>query len=172
MRIGPFHVTEILGGVVASAVPGMLITPTPVFLGFIAFTSGMAVVRTLRWHLVRRNVIRSIATRDIFRLTASPHHRASWHGNSATFCVNPEGISWSLDEPERTYMLDGVFIEASLAQLERAYELNVSYPESEKGIINTIRALAQITNPKHEIPLDTIFDFEWEPPLPTPRRSS
>lgn len=48
MRIGPFHITEILGGVAGAAVVGVLVRPTPVILGVIAFVVGQAVVRTMR----------------------------------------------------------------------------------------------------------------------------
>jgi hypothetical protein len=48
MRIGPFHISEILGGVVGVAVVGALVQPTPVILGVIAFIVGQVVVRGIR----------------------------------------------------------------------------------------------------------------------------
>jgi len=48
MRIGPFHFSEILGGLVAVAVVAAVVSPTPVILGFGAFFLGQVVVRTIR----------------------------------------------------------------------------------------------------------------------------
>jgi len=48
MRIGPFHITEILGGVAGVTVVGVLVRPTPVILGVIAFVVGQVVVRAMR----------------------------------------------------------------------------------------------------------------------------
>jgi hypothetical protein len=48
MRIGPFHISEILGGVAGVVVVGVLVRPTPVVLGVIAFIVGQVVVRGIR----------------------------------------------------------------------------------------------------------------------------
>lgn len=48
MRIGPFHITEILGGVVAVAVVSAVVSPTPVLLGLVAFVAGQVIVRAIR----------------------------------------------------------------------------------------------------------------------------
>ena len=46
--IGPFHITEILGGVAGVAVAALLVQPTPVILGIFAFLCGQVVVRSIR----------------------------------------------------------------------------------------------------------------------------
>ncbi len=48
MRIGPFHFSEIIGGLAAVGVVAVLVTPTPVILGFGAFILGQIIVRTIR----------------------------------------------------------------------------------------------------------------------------
>ena len=48
VNIGPFHVSEILGGVVAVLVVSVIVTPTPVVLGIFAFLIGQVVVRAFR----------------------------------------------------------------------------------------------------------------------------
>lgn len=48
MRIGPFHIAEILGGVAAVAIVSIVVSPTPVVLGLGAFIVGQVVVRAIR----------------------------------------------------------------------------------------------------------------------------
>ena len=73
--------------------------------------------------------------------------------------MGPEGISWSHDNESLT-MFDGILVEAALAQLERAYHLNVSFPRSEEMHMDFLRGLDP------SIPADAKPYFDWKPPLP------
>lgn len=46
--IGTFHVTEYLGGGLAVLLVAVIVRPTPVILGVVAFLFGQVVVRTIR----------------------------------------------------------------------------------------------------------------------------
>jgi|GEM_PF-5793621 len=46
--IGPFHYSEILGGVVAVLIVVSVVTPTPILLGLFAFIFGQVIVRMIR----------------------------------------------------------------------------------------------------------------------------
>lgn len=85
-------------------------------------------------------------------------HHADWGANGATFFVNPDGISWSYDKEHTIW--DDSGLEAALAQLERAYHLNVSYPDAEDSYMAMPRMLDKT------IPADAKPFFDWKPPLP------
>lgn len=93
------------------------------------------------------------------RNTSTIIHRANWHGNSATFYINPEGVTWSYANPPRTF-IDDDNVEAALAQLQRAYHLAVYFPDTEKRILDFYRAAGS------DIPDSVVLDFKWQPPLP------
>lgn len=46
--IGPFHITEYLGGGLAVLIVAVVVRPTPVILGVFAFVLGQVVVRMIR----------------------------------------------------------------------------------------------------------------------------
>jgi hypothetical protein len=96
-------------------------------------------------------------------------HTAKWNTGWATFFINSDGVSWN--QSHRDFGgLDQNFLEAAMAQLERAYHLNVSYPQAEKIIMDWMRGVQKIWkehNPEHvDIPDGSVPWFDWSPPLP------
>ena len=86
-------------------------------------------------------------------------HHATLPANGVTFFINPEGVSWNYDK-EYNWMFDGQDTDAALAQLERAYHLNVSFPDAEENVMSIYR----IANPN--LSETTVPYYDWKPPLP------
>ena len=89
----------------------------------------------------------------------SPSHHAAWGTNGVTFFVRPEGVSFSYDR-EYNWMMDDMNTNAALAQLERAYHLNITFPEAEETIMSMWRDAGA------NISASMKPDFRWTPPLP------
>jgi hypothetical protein len=89
---------------------------------------------------------------------ASIAHHASWGSNGATFFVNREGVTWSYDSSPS--FMDEPDFETALSQLERAYHLNVSFPDAEVSMMRLLRQM----NP--DISEASVPFYEWTPPLP------
>jgi hypothetical protein len=91
--------------------------------------------------------------------SATITHHAKWISNGATFYINPDGVTWSYDQS--FYLInDKRDTEAALSQLERAYHLNVTFPDAEESIMSFLRQV----NP--EIPDSAVPYYDWTPPLP------
>ena len=86
-------------------------------------------------------------------------HLADWGHNGAMFFVNADGVSWSYKKECRHN--DETLTQAAKAQLERAYHMNVTYPDAEERVIAYWRAVSD-----EQIPAGTVPHFDWQPPLP------
>ena len=88
-------------------------------------------------------------------------HTATWRQNSAVYQLNPNNpaeISFSFfQEPS---FADFEMQEAALAQLQKAYGLEVSFPDTEQHIL-AIMGMGPDNNPD-----EIILFFDWSPPLP------
>jgi hypothetical protein len=88
-------------------------------------------------------------------------HTATWRQNSVVYQLNPNNpadISFSfLQEPSFT---DFEMQEAALAQLQKAYGLEVAFPDTEQHI------LAIMGIPPDNNPDEMSLFFDWSPPLP------
>ena len=90
---------------------------------------------------------------------ATKQHLADWGHNAAMFYLNPDGVSWSYKN-EFNFMFDETATNAALAQLERAYHMNVSYPDAEEQMLAPWRVVSE------EISEGAVPFFDWQPPLP------
>jgi hypothetical protein len=85
-------------------------------------------------------------------------HTATWAQNTVVFSVEPSGITFNFSQ--EPLLPDWDMQEAALAQLETAYGLEISYPESESTILMLFGvSTEEILNGKS-------LYFEWSPPLP------
>lgn len=93
-------------------------------------------------------------------------HTATWGQNSAVYQLNPnkkDDISFRFaQEPS---LMDFEMQEAALAQLQSAYGLEVSFPDTEQQIL----AMMGIS-PDNNQDEKTLF-FDWSPPLPETTKS-
>jgi hypothetical protein len=93
-------------------------------------------------------------------------HTATWGQNSAVYQLNPnnkDDISIRfVQEPSLT---DFEMQEAALAQLQKAYGLEVSFPDTEQQIL-AMMGISPDNNPDGK----TLF-FDWSPPLPETSKS-
>lgn len=98
-------------------------------------------------------------------------HTAKWNSAWATFFINSDGVSWNQSHRDFN-SLDDLFLYAALAQLERAYHLNISFPDAETRIMDWLRGVQEIAKKQNpatpDIPNDAVPAFEWSPLLPGP----
>lgn len=96
-------------------------------------------------------------------------HTAKWNSAWATFFINSDGVSWNQSHRDFN-SIDNLFLEAALAQLERAYHLNISFPQAETRIMDWLRGVQEIVKKQSpeapDIPDDAVPAFDWSPPLP------
>lgn len=99
--------------------------------------------------------------RHILETRATKLHHLSWGNNGATFLVDGDLVTWTYDKPP--HLMDERPCEAALAQLQKAYQLSVSFPDAEEQELSYYRGMhfksGQISN-------STILDYDFQPPLP------
>jgi hypothetical protein len=86
-------------------------------------------------------------------------HKATWPQNSVTFYIQKTGITFTPSQPFQ--MMDDMMCDAALSQLQRAYHLNISFPDAEEQVISFWSSVSP------EFPDNAKLDFSWRPPLPS-----
>lgn len=86
-------------------------------------------------------------------------HHASWPQNGVTFFIKPDGVGWNYDA--QPVLMDDSMCEAALAQLEEAYHMNISFPDSEERVMSFWREVSD-----GELSDSARLGFDWKPPLP------
>lgn len=86
-------------------------------------------------------------------------HKAIWPQNSVTFYIQKTGITFTPSQPFQ--MMDDMMCDAALSQLQRAYHLNISFPNAEEQVFSFWSSVSPEMNRNAKI------DFNWRPPLPS-----
>lgn len=90
-------------------------------------------------------------------------HQAKWTQNSCLLRLESGSLSWSFDyEPDAR--LDFLYAEAAAAQMQVAYKQAVSFPDSERKLLDALTAPFRVAG--ESMPDGLTVDFEWDPPLP------
>lgn len=97
------------------------------------------------------------------RNTPAGSHHATWRQNGCTIRLESESPTWSFDhEPDAHF--DFLYAEAAAAQMQIAYQQPVSYPDSERTLLEML--MTPYRSAGESIPAGLTLDFEWDPPLP------
>ena len=86
-------------------------------------------------------------------------HTATWPQNSVKITMTKSGLSISSNKPFQ--MMDETMCEAAIAQLERAYHRDISYPNAEEQV------MAFWSSVSPDVSSGSKIDFNWRPPLPS-----
>jgi len=90
-------------------------------------------------------------------------HHASWKNNGCTIHLESGNPFWRFDrEPDAHF--DFLYAEAAAAQLQIAYKQPVSFPDSERKLLEVLMIPFQAAG--ESIPTGLSLDFDWDPPLP------